>query len=66
MKTAEIVELTLDELKDKLMVESEAFEKLRMSHTVSSLENPLQIRNKRRVLARLRTELRKRELQANK
>ncbi len=66
MKTAEIVELTLDELKDKLMVETEAFEKLRMSHTVSSLENPLQIRNKRRVLARLRTELRKRELQANK
>lgn len=66
MKTAEIVELTLDELNDKLLVETESYDKLRMSHTVSSLENPMQIRQKRRTLARLKTELRKRELQANK
>lgn len=66
MKNKEIVELTNDELKDKLLVETESFDKLRMSHTVSSLENPMQIRHKRRTLARLKTELRKRELQANK
>lgn len=66
MKNKEIVELTLDELRDKLMVEAESFDKLRMSHTVSSLENPMQIRQKRRTLARLKTNLRKRELQANK
>jgi len=66
MKTSEIVELTLDELQDKLMVETESYDKLRMSHTVSSLENPVQLRQKRRTLARLKTELRKRELQANK
>lgn len=66
MKNKEIVELTLDELRDKLMVETESFDKLRMSHTVSSLENPMQIRQKRRTLARLKTNLRKRELQANK
>lgn len=66
MKTSEIVELTLDELKDKLMVETEGYDKLRMSHTVSSLENPMVLRQKRRTLARLKTELKKRELQANK
>jgi len=66
MKTSEIVELTLDELQDKLLVENESYDKLRMSHTVSSLENPLVLRHKRRTLARLRTELRKRELEANK
>lgn len=66
MKTSEIVELTLDELNDKLLVETESYDKLRMSHTVSSLENPMQLRQKRRTLARLKTELRKRELQANK
>lgn len=66
MKTKEIVELTADELKDKLLVESESFHKLRMSHTVSSLENPLLLRQKRRTLARLKTEMKKRELQANK
>lgn len=66
MKTSEIVELTLDELNDKLLVETTSYDKLRMSHTVSSLENPMQLRQKRRTLARLKTELRKRELQANK
>lgn len=66
MKTSEIVELTLDELNDKLLVETDSYDKLRMSHTVSSLENPMQLRQKRRTLARLKTELRKRELQANK
>ncbi len=66
MKTSEIVELTLEELNDKLLVETESYDKLRMSHTVSSLENPMQIRQKRRTLARLKTELRKRQLQANK
>lgn len=66
MKTSEIVELTLEELNDKLLVETESYDKLRMSHTVSSLENPMQIRQKRKTLARLKTELRKRQLQANK
>lgn len=66
MKTSEIVELTLEELNDKLQVETESYDKLRMSHTVSSLENPMQIRQKRKTLARLKTELRKRQLQANK
>lgn len=66
MKTSEIVELTLEELNDKLQVETESYDKLRMSHTVSSLENPMQIRQRRKTLARLKTELRKRQLQANK
>jgi large subunit ribosomal protein L29 len=66
MKQSEINELTLDELKDKLLVESEAFDKMRMTHAISTLENPIQIRLKRKNVARLKTELRKRELEVKK
>ena len=39
-------------------------EKLVLTHQISPLENPLQLRWSRRDVARLKTELRKRELQA--
>jgi large subunit ribosomal protein L29 len=66
MKQSEIIELTLDELKDKLLIESEAFDKMRMTHAISTLENPIQLRLKKKNIARLNTELRKRELEAKK
>lgn len=66
MKQSEIIELTLDELKDKLLIESEAFDKMRMTHAISTLENPIQLRLKKKSIARLNTELRKRELEAKK
>ena len=60
MKQKEIVILSDDELKDKL----DAFQKnlydLKLTHVVSPVENPLQIRNLRRTIARLKTEFVKR------
>lgn len=64
MKAAEIRELSLDELKDKISVAQDELANLKLTHAVAELENPLQLRAKRRVVARLKTDLRRRELAA--
>ena len=62
MKQDIVKDLTTDELKEKLADEKASLTKMRMSHAVSPIENPMKLRNSRKVIARLRTELRKREL----
>ena len=62
MKAAVIREMTTEEIKDKLSEEATMAVKLRLNHAVSPLENPVQLRERRKVIARLNTELRKREL----
>lgn len=57
MKPGVIREMTTDEVEDKLNEEFESYRKMRLSHSVSPLENPLQLRTKRRIIARLKTEL---------
>ncbi|HRD51694.1 MAG: 50S ribosomal protein L29 [Flavobacteriales bacterium] len=61
-KGLELNDLTVQELQDKLQEERGALTKLRFSHTVSPIENPMQLRSKRKEVARILTELRKREL----
>ena len=60
MKQKEIVILTDDELKDKLDAFQKNLHDLKLTPVVSPLENPLQIRNLRRAIARLKTEFIKR------
>ena len=62
MKTSEIKDLTTDEIREKIETEKAALTKQKMNHAVSPLENPMLIRTTRRNIARLMTELRKREL----
>ncbi|MCI5057898.1 MAG: 50S ribosomal protein L29 [Flavobacteriales bacterium] len=62
MKASVIKEMTTEELQDKLVEEKELYSKLKLNHAVSPLENPLSIRSKRKVIARLRTELNKRAI----
>jgi len=64
MKATEIRELSLEDLKEKLADATEQHEKLLLSHAVSQLENPIQIREGRRTIARLKTELKSRALSA--
>lgn len=45
------------ELQDKLADETSALGKMRLNHSVSPLENPMQLRDKKRLIARLSTEL---------
>jgi large subunit ribosomal protein L29 len=61
-KGTELKDLTVPELQDKLQEERSALGKLRFNHTVSPIESPMQLRQKRKDVARLLTELRKREL----
>ena len=62
MKTSEINDLTTEEIREKIETEKAALTKMKMNHAVSPLENPMLIRTTRRNIARLMTELRKREL----
>ena len=66
MKNSEIVQMTTAELKEKVVAEKAALNKLVMNHAVTPLENPMQIRATRKIIARLLTELRKRELTEKK
>ena len=63
MKQAEIKELSVEELQQKLTELKKEYADLKMAHSVTPLENPLQIKKTRRTVARLATELTKRELQ---
>ncbi len=65
-KGPELKDLTIEELKDKLQEERGLLSKLRFNHTVSPIESPVQLREKRKAVARTLTELRARELQNNK
>ena len=64
MKAKEVKELSLEDLKDKIVELTVKHEKLVLTNAVTKLENPLQIRSNRKDLARLKTELRGRELKA--
>jgi len=63
MKNEDIKALSLAELKEKIVSEQEALRKVRFAHQVSSIENPMKIREVRRLLARLKTELTVKESQ---
>jgi large subunit ribosomal protein L29 len=63
MKQIEIKNLSVTELQEKFGQSKKAYADLKMAHAISPIENPLQIRGARRTVARLATELTKRELQ---
>ena len=62
MKNSEIIQMTTAELKEKVANEKTALNKLKMNHTITPLENPMQIRAARKTIARMLTVLRQREL----
>lgn len=57
MKAAEIKELSNADIEEKIEDMQAAQEKLLLTHNVSQLENPMQLRENRRIIARLHTEL---------
>jgi large subunit ribosomal protein L29 len=61
-KGLELKDLTVQELQDKLQEERSTLTRLRFNHTVSPIESPMQLRGKRKDVARILTELRRREL----
>ena len=63
MEQEVIKELSTPELSERLEDEVKQFVKLKLNHAVSPLENPNKIKVYRRTIARIKTELRKRELE---
>ncbi len=57
-----IKELATQEIKERLLEERAQLAKTKLHHAVSPLENPNQIKVFRKTIARLLTELKKREL----
>ena len=64
MKQQEITKLSVQDIKDQIANSSEQLLKMKLGHAVSPMENPMVIRSLRRTIARLKTELTKREAQA--
>ena len=63
MKSSEIKELTQQELQERLDSEETLLVRMKMNHAVSPLDNPNKIVETRRNVARLKTELRARQIQ---
>ncbi len=63
MKNTEIKAFNLDELKEKIGSETETLRKLKFAHQVSAIENPMKIRETKKLIARLKTELMAKEIQ---
>jgi large subunit ribosomal protein L29 len=63
MKYSEIKGLTQAELAEKLGSEQEALRKMKFAHQVSAIENPMKIKETRKLIARLKTELSSKERQ---
>ena len=55
MKQTEIIKLSNQDLRDKLDEYKKKLLELKMAHAVSPIENPLQIKITRRVIAKIRT-----------
>jgi large subunit ribosomal protein L29 len=61
-KTLDLQEFTDADLLNELKETETQFQKLRFDHAIKGLDNPLVIRNLRRDIARLNSEVRRREL----
>ena len=64
MKKAEINALSAQQLVEQINVEKQQLQKLTFAHAVSPIENPMRIRESRKLIARLYTELTQKQHQA--
>lgn len=62
MKKQAVNELSTPDLLDKLTEEQDRLVKMKLTHAVSPIENPQSLKEQRRTIARLKTEIRRREI----
>ena len=62
MKIAEIKELSTKELIERVDAAVAAYDQKRINHAITPVDNPAQIKQQRRTIARMKSELRYREL----
>ena len=61
MKPKEIRDLKVDEIRQRINDEDEQLRQLHFQHAIANIENPMLLREKRRLIARLRTILSQKE-----
>jgi large subunit ribosomal protein L29 len=62
MKNKEIKSLNVEELQQKVTSERVSLQKLKFAHAINPIENPVRIRESRKMIARILTEIRAREI----
>ena len=62
MKIKEVREIETKDLADKIEAEVAKYNQMKLNHAITPLENPSEIKKTRRDIARMKTELRQREL----
>ena len=62
MKITEIRELATAELQERVEADVTRYAQMKLNHAISPLENPEQLKKLRRDIARMKGELRSREL----
>lgn len=60
MKIKEVRELSTKEIEERIEAEVASFDQTKINHCISPLDNPAQIKEQRRTVARLKTELHQR------
>jgi len=62
MKMSEIKEFSTKELEERIELEKNTLVRMRLNHAVSPLDNPMKLKFARKNIARMMTELNKRQL----
>jgi len=62
MKYSEIKALSIEELNEKINTEVSSLQKLKFAHAITPIENPMKLVEARKFIARLKTELRAKQL----
>jgi large subunit ribosomal protein L29 len=63
MKKAEVKNLSDKELQERVDADVTALTQMKINHSITPLDNPAKIKQLRRTIARVKTEIRQRELQ---
>ena len=63
MKQKEVKELSVEELSEKLVSIKKELSEMKMTHAISPIENPMQIKSLRKTIARINTEFTVRSIQ---
>ncbi|MEM7549225.1 MAG: 50S ribosomal protein L29 [Bacteroidota bacterium] len=61
MNFSEITALSEEQIKERILSEEGALQKLKFAHAISPIENPMKIRETRRLIAQLKTGLRQKQ-----
>lgn len=62
MKVKEIRELETKDLEERIQAEVAKYNRMKLNHAITPLENPAELRTTRRNIARMKTILHEREL----